>query len=444
MSKRFRIRGGKPLRGNVELRGDKSIGHRALLFAALAEGRSTIDGLSGGLDHRSTADILRALGVSIEESGGRAVVDGVGLDGLRVSERDLDCGNSGTTMRLLSGLLAGQQFSSCLVGDRSLSRRPMRRVVEPLRARGANIAGSEREGDVYPPLVIGKSKTGLIGLEYDMPVASAQVKSALLLAGLYARGPTALKEPVLSRDHTERMLLDLGVPIQTFGPMVVLDPDGWSRRWDSFDLVVPGDLSSAAFLIAAAQIVPGSSIAIEGCGVNPTRTGFLDALRPMGSSLRIEPKGARFASEPVADLHVRAGALRATDLGGELLVRMIDEVPAFSALAARAQGRSTIRDARELRVKESDRIAATATVLKAFGCVCSELDDGLVIEGARALTPAHVDSMGDHRIAMTSAVLALAADGESFVDDVECVDTSFPAFASIIEALGGELRVEET
>jgi 3-phosphoshikimate 1-carboxyvinyltransferase len=443
VSKRFRIRGGKPLRGKVELRGDKSIGHRALLFAALAEGRSTIEGLSGGLDHRSTADILRALGVSIAETAERVVVEGVGLEGLRPCERDLDCGNSGTTMRLFAGLLSGQQFSTCLVGDRSLSRRPMRRVVEPLRARGANIAGSEREGDVYAPLVIGKSKSGLIGLEYDMPVASAQVKSALLLAGLYARGPTALKEPMLSRDHTERMLLDLGVPIQTFGPMVVLDPDGWSRRWDAFDLVVPGDLSSAAFLIAAAQIVPGSSIAIEGCGVNPTRTGFLDALRPMGSTLRIEPKGARFASEPVADLHVRAGPLRATDLGGELLVRMIDEVPAFSALAARAQGRSTIRDARELRIKESDRIAATATILRAFGCTCSELEDGLVVEGAPELTPAHVDSMGDHRIAMTSAVLALAAGGESVVDDVECVDTSFPTFASIMQSLGGDLQVED-
>jgi 3-phosphoshikimate 1-carboxyvinyltransferase len=443
VSRRFRVRGGNPLRGRVELRGDKSIGHRALLFAALAEGSSRIEGLSGGLDHRSTADILRSLGVSIDESPDAVIVGGVGLDGLRAADRDLDCGNSGTTMRLFAGLLAGQRFDSCLVGDRSLSRRPMRRIVDPLRARGAAIGGSERDGDFYAPLVIGPAER-LIGLEYDMPVASAQVKSALLLAGLYARGPTALKEPVLSRDHTERMLLDLGVPIETFGPMVVLDPDGWSRRWDAFDLVVPGDLSSAAFLIAAAHIVPKSSVVVAGCGVNPTRTGFLDALRPMGSTLQIEPKGARFASEPVADLHVRSGRLRGTDLGGELIVRMIDEVPAFCALAARAGSKSVIRDARELRVKESDRIAATATVLRAFGCECSELEDGLIVEGAASLRPAHVDSMGDHRIAMTSAVLALAATGESVIDDVECVDTSFPAFASIIAALGGDLRVEES
>lgn len=448
MIRRYRIRGGRPLRGAMRVPGDKSIGHRAIIFASLAEGRSTITGLSGGLDNLSTAQIFREMAVSIDLDDERAVVEGVGLDGLKMPKGALDCGNSGTTMRLVAGILSAQRFGTRLVGDESLTRRPMRRVVDPLRARGANIAGvsGPKEGEVYPPLSVAPliDDEHLIALEYTSPVASAQVKSCLLLSGLWARGVTAISEPVLSRDHTERMMNALGVPIQVVGPMVVLDPVGWDRRWDGFTWHVPGDPSSAAFPMAAALLVPGSEVTLEGVCLNPTRTGLFDALRAMRARLAFTPKGEAAGAEPIGDVTVTHGPLGPAMTGGELLTRMIDEVPAFCAVASAANGRSDVRDAHELRVKESDRLATSAGVLRAFGLDCTELDDGMHVHGGAKPHAAEVDSGGDHRIAMMAAVLGMACEGETVVHDVACVDTSFPGFASLMSSLGADITVEES
>lgn len=443
---RFRIRGGKPLRGSVRVPGDKSIGHRALIFASLAEGRSTIRGLSAGLDNRCTALLFREMGVSIELGEGLAIVEGVGLDGLRMPGGVLDCGNSGTTMRLVAGLLVGQRFGTRLTGDASLTRRPMRRIVHPLRARGGHIGGvnGEREEEIYPPLSVAPLAPGesLIALEYASPVASAQVKSSLLLSGLYADGLTAITEPTVSRDHTERMLGALGVPIQATGPMVLLDPSGWDRRWSGFEWSIPGDLSGAAFVMAGGLMVEGSDVTIENVGLNPTRTGIVDALRAMHADMELTPKGEAAGGEPIGDVRVRYGRLGAALTGGEMLTRMIDEVPAFCAVAATATGRSDVRDARELRVKESDRLEASAEVLRAFGVDHTELEDGMHIHGAERLEGAEVHSRGDHRIAMMAAVLGMAARGETVVSDVDCVATSFPGFADTMASLGADITEE--
>lgn len=463
--KRFRIRGGRgPLAGVIEIPGDKSIGHRAILFSALARGTSELRGLSGGADNRATQQIFAAMGVGFEElvaeGRGQALrVHGVGLHGLMMPRENLDCGNSGTTMRLLAGLLSGQRFGSRMVGDASLTRRPMGRVVHPLRARGAHIAGVTKDGrragedeECYPPLAIAPLLEGelLAGMEYDMPIASAQVKSSMLLAGLYAKAPTLVNEPVVSRDHTERMMMALGVPLRTEGTAVALDvlADGWNdpgaRGWGSVDWRVPGDPSSAAFPLAAAALLPGSELELRGVGVNPTRTGFLDALRLFGVGFTAVPKEDGAGGEPVSDIYLeRSTRARGGLIGGELLVRMIDEVPAFCVVAAGASGRTEIRDAAELRVKESDRLAAMAQVLNAFGVPNEELPDGLIIEGGAALHGARVESRGDHRIAMSAALLALAASGESVIEDVACVETSYPGFADDLRALGADIVVEE-
>lgn len=447
---RLRVRSGPALRGRTEVPGDKSIGHRAVLFAGLARGRCVVRGLSGGADNRATVAAMKAMGVPIEEQGDELRVQGVGLRGLRMPTDVIDCGNSGTTMRLLAGLLSGQRFGTRLVGDESLTRRPMGRVIGPLRARGAHIGGTTREGrpategDLYPPLSIAPLVEGepLAGLEYDMPIASAQVKSSLLLSGLYAAGPTALSEPVVSRDHTERMLMALGVPLQTAGAAVLLDPAGWSGGWDGFEWEIPGDLSSAAFLLAAATMVPGSRVVVEGVGINPTRTGLLDALRFMGARVDLLRRPEGVPGEPTADLSVGHTALRGVLLGGELLVRMIDEVPALCAIAATAKGSTEIRDARELRVKETDRIAAMAAVLQAFGVPCQELEDGLVVTGGGPLRGARVHSRGDHRVAMAGALLGLVAEGETVVEDADCIATSFPTFVPTLQALGAAIEEE--
>lgn len=456
--KRWRVRGGRALRGAVRVPGDKSIGHRALLFGALAEGRARISGLSGGLDNLATAQALRDMGArvvfeppgsDVPDGGVTATVEGVGLHGLRLPPGALDCGNSGTTMRLLAGLLVGQRFGTRLVGDASLSRRPMKRVIEPLRARGGHIAGSVRldSQELYPPLAVAPLVEGerLRPLEYDMPVASAQVKSAILISGLYASGVTAIREPVLTRDHTERMLDALGVPIERAGSMVVLDPVGWRGGWDGFAWHVPGDASAAAFFVCAGLLVPGSELRVEAVNTNPTRTGLLDALRPMNAGVIVEPRTDDLGGEPVADLVVEhTRALFSGRIGGELVTRMIDEVPVFAALCARARGRSEVRDAEELRVKESDRVRRTVEFLGAFGVSAQELDDGFTLEGAgAALRGARVRSHGDHRIAMSAAVLALAVEAETVIDDVACVDTSFPAFVDRLRALGADIDVEE-
>jgi len=440
----------RPLVGSVPVPSDKSVGHRALMLGALCHGTSRIAGFAGGEDNESTLRAFESMGVGFEaqsEKRDEIRVRGVGLFGLRAPEHDLDCGNSGTTMRLLCGLLSAQPFSSRLVGDASLSRRPMLRVVEPLRMRGARISGEPhptKTGDLTAPLRIEGLGDGehLRALEYELPVASAQVKSALLLSGLYAHGTTTLREPTLSRDHTERMLLSLGVPLRTVGPIVEIDPAGWNGMMPAFDVTLPGDVSAAAFLIAAAVTVPGSRLTIRRVGTNPTRTGILDIARDMGVDLLIEPLGET-GGEPIANLHVGGEAVpHGVGVGGELIPRAIDEIPALCAIAARATGVTTIVDAAELRVKESDRIAAMTEVMRAFGIQCEPSEDGLTIQGAgpRPLTPATIDSRGDHRIAMAGAVLALGAKGESRIKDVECIRTSFPRFVGTLRALGANVR----
>jgi len=419
-----------------------------LIFGALGRGVSQITGLSEGLDNAATREAFRSMGVTVENSDTATTVHGVGLNGLQMPRDIIDCGNSGTTMRLLAGLLSGQRFGTRMVGDTSLTRRPMGRVIHPLRARGAHIAGTAgaKPAELYPPISIAPLVEGeaLTGIEYTMPVASAQVKSALLLSGLYAAGPTAIEEPVLSRDHTERMMLALGVPLQTAGASVVLDPNlDWAGGWDPFEWHVPGDPSSAAFPLLAAAMVPGSEVRVEDVCVNPTRTGLFDWLRLLGANISHRASGHGAGDEPMAEISVTHQMIRGSVAGGELIVRMIDEIPAVCALAAVSKGTTEIRDAAELRVKESDRIATMAEVLGAFGVPCEELPDGLIISGGAALHGAQVDSRGDHRIAMSAALLGLLADGESQIDGAEAVDTSFPGFVALMRSLGAEI-VEET
>jgi len=446
--KRYRVQKSGPLRGSVAIPGDKSIGHRAIIFGALSRGECHVTGLSGGLDNVATADCFRAMGVDITLGDRSARIRGVGLRGLQMPKQVLDCGNSGTSMRLLAGLLAAQRFGSRMVGDHSLMKRPMGRVIEPLRARGAHIAGTSgaKPGALYPPISIAPLVEGesLSGIEYDMPIASAQVKSCMLLAGLYANGPTIIREPVLSRDHTERMMIALGVPLETAGSMCKLDPNdpSWSGGWDPFTWEVPGDPSSATFMLAAAQMVPSSRVTATNVGVNPTRTGFFDVLRFMGVAPEIASQGDGAGGEPVAELMAVHRHAHGTTVGGELLVRMIDEVPALAVLAATVKGRTEIRDAEELRVKESDRIAVMAKALRDFGCPCEELPDGMIIDGGGPLHAARVESHGDHRIAMSAALLGLVAEGTTIVDDVECVETSFPGFPELLRSLGAHIEVE--
>jgi 3-phosphoshikimate 1-carboxyvinyltransferase len=437
----------KPLVGSVPVPSDKSIGHRALLFAAIAKGRSRVRDFSYGEDNVSTANCLRAMGVQIHDVSKTSIeVDGVGLFGLKPGDKPLDCGNSGTTMRLLTGLVCAQPFTSVLVGDETLMRRPMMRVAKPLRARGATIEGEPHKtkaGEITAPLRVGPQPPGkpLGALEYDSPVSSAQVKSAILLSGLFAHGTTHFKEPTVSRDHTERMMLALGVPIRTVGSIVEIDPAGWTGDMPALDVEVPGDISAAAFLLVAAGLVEGSRVTARGVGVNPTRTGLLEIARDMGVGLAIESQGDR-AGEPIAELHAWSGPLRAMTIGGEVVPRAIDEIPIACALAARAKGTTTIANAEELRVKESDRIATMAGVLRAFGVGCEERPDGLVIEGKdQPLQPAVIESKGDHRIAMTACVLGLLASGPTRVRDVECIATSFPKFVGTLRALGASIDV---
>jgi 3-phosphoshikimate 1-carboxyvinyltransferase len=438
----------RPLSGSVPVPSDKSISHRALILASIANGRSELRRFSYGEDNVSTLSAFRAMGVRVEDDErGTLAVFGGGLLGLKAPDRELDCGNSGTTMRLLAGLLAAQPFRTRLIGDASLSRRPMGRVVKPLRLRGATISGAMRSADLNDltaPLEIGPLAAGqrLQPLEYALPVASAQLKSALLLSGLYASGPTIVQEPVVSRDHTERMLDALGIPIETAGPIVALHPPADPQSLRAFDVDLPGDLSAAAFLLVAASLVEDSSVTTRATGLNPTRAGILDIIRVLGGTTGITPQGDAL-NEPFGEVTARHAALSAGTIGGELAVRAIDEIPIASALAARARGVTRFFDVAELRVKESDRIAKIAEILRAFGVGVEERDDGFDVEGRPEgrLSAAHIDSGGDHRIAMTAAVLGLVAEGESVIEDVDCIATSFPRFAGTLRALGAEAEV---
>ncbi len=424
---------GRPLRGTLDIPGDKSVSHRAVMFAALADGTSSIDGFLEGEDTRATAAIFSELGVRIETpSPSQRVVHGVGVDGLKAPQNLLDCGNAGTGMRLLAGLLAAQPFDSVLVGDESLSRRPMRRVTQPLARMGARIDTSEGG---LPPLRIHGGQT-LHGIDFTLEVASAQVKSAILLAGLYADGETRVHEPHPTRDYTERMLSAFGVDIE-FSPGHAHLRGG--QRLRATDIAVPADFSSAAFFLVAASIVPGSELRLRQVGLNPRRTGLLAALRMMGADIVEENHGSH-GGEPVADLLVRHAPLRGIEVPEALVPDMIDEFPALFVAAACAEGPSVIRGAAELRVKESDRLAAMAAGLRTLGLQVDETPDGATIHPG-ALAGGVVESHGDHRIAMSFAVAAQrVASGEVRVGDVANVATSFPGFDALATNAGFGLR----
>ncbi|WP_411834840.1 3-phosphoshikimate 1-carboxyvinyltransferase [Pseudoxanthomonas mexicana] len=418
----------QPLHGELTIPGDKSISHRAVMFAALADGVSRIDGFLEGEDTRATAAIFARLGVRIETpSASRRIVHGVGVDGLKPPAGDLDCGNAGTGMRLLAGLLAGQPFDSVLVGDESLSRRPMRRVTVPLARMGARI--DTAEGGL-PPLRIHGGQA-LAGIDHTLEVASAQVKSALLLAGLYARGETVVREPHPTRDYTERMLAAFGVDIE-FSPGHARLRGG--QRLRATDIEVPADFSSAAFFLVGASIVPGSRLRLRAVGLNPRRTGLLAALRMMGADIAEENHRVH-GGEAVADLLVRHAPLRGIEVPEALVPDMIDEFPALFVAAACAEGPTVVRGAAELRVKESDRLAAMATGLRALGLRVDETPDGATLHPG-ALQGGRIESHGDHRIAMAFAMAAQRAQGEVRIGDVANVATSFPGFDALARGAG--------
>jgi len=421
------------LTGKARVPGDKSISHRAALLAAVAQGTTEIEGYLEAEDCLGTLAAVRALGATAERRGeGAFRITGVGRHGLKEPSNVIDCGNSGTTARLLLGVLAGQPFWSVLTGDESLRRRPMGRVAEPLRGMGATIVG--RDGGKRLPLCVGGTRP-LKAIAYRSPVASAQVKTALLLAGLWADGPVTVEEPALSRDHTERMLEGFGARLEIEPRRVTITPGGELRGQP---VAVPGDISSAAFFLVAATIVSEGRVTIANVGVNPTRAGLLDVLGAMGAQLTVVPAGGSQAAEPAADLTITSAALHGGEVGGELVPRLIDEVPVLAVAACAADGVTRIRDAAELRVKESDRIHAIATELGRMGADIVELPDGLEIRGGQRLRGATVHSAGDHRIAMALVVAGLVADGSTVVDDTDCIATSFPGFVQALNGLAGQ------
>ena len=416
--------GGRPLRGRLRVPGCKGISHRALLFAAVADGRSVLRGLADGADVGATAACLDALGVRLRNADGAVTVGGSGFDGLREPAAVLDCANSGTSMRMLVGLLSGREFLSVLTGDESLSARPMGRVLDPLRAMGATVDG--REGGMLAPIVVRGG--ALQGVRHDLPTASGQVKTALVLAGLQAEGVTEIREPAPSRDHTERMLGALGVPLSR--------PDARTVRVEAgepepFELTVPGDPSSAAFFVVAATIVAGSELTITDVSLNPGRIAYVDVLRRMGASIEVTITG-RQVGEPVGDIHVVASELEATDIGGDEAI--IDELPVLAVAAAFAEGVTTIHDAAELAVKESNRIGTLEQELTQLGIGVEPRPDGLVIRGG-APVGAALKSHGDHRIAMAAAVAGLGAAGETTVRGFAATAVSYPGFAADLESV---------
>jgi 3-phosphoshikimate 1-carboxyvinyltransferase len=405
------------LRGRFSLPGDKSLSHRLAIFGALGHGETQIENFSSAADCASTLQCLQALGVSVRRDGTRVWVDGRGPEAFRPPQVDLDCGNSGSTLRILSGVLAGRPFRSVLTGDASLQGRPVERVAEPLRAMGARAVSTAGK----PPLTIDGG--GLRGITWEMAVASAQVKTAVLLAGLQAEGVTTVREPAQSRDHTERLLPAFGVAVERNG--AALSVQGGARL-TSVTMAVPGDASSAAFLVVAALILPDSEVRIDNVLLNPQRTGFLDVLRAMGA--RLEVGLDREAPEPVGWIVASTSRLHGTDVTAAQVPALIDEVPALAVAAACAEGRFTVSGAAELRIKESDRIAALAEGLGRMGVAVEERPDGLVIDGGRPLQGASVRAHSDHRIAMALAIAALAARGDTELEGAECASVSFPEF----------------
>ncbi len=415
-----------PLKGEITVAADKSISHRAVIFSSLAQGEGIIRNFLLAADTLSSCSCLRQLGVNIIRDGSTLRVYGKGLNGLGEASTVLDCGNSGTTMRLMSGILAARPFFSVLSGDESLNARPMRRVTQPLQAMGAQIWG--RKDGACPPLAIKGQE--LKGINYTMPVASAQVKSALLLAGLNAQGKTIIIEPEKSRNHSENMLSAMGADIEVNGCEIVLKP---GKDLQATEYLVPGDISSAAFFIVGASLVPGSELLIKDIGVNPTRSGIIEVLTDMGGKIKIENRRT-VGGEEIADLVVRTAELHGTRVEGDIIPRLIDEIPILAVAMAQAKGESIINGASELRVKETDRIAAICSELGKMGVAIQEYEDGFKIKGSPGfIKGSHVDSHGDHRIAMSLAIAALCADGETIIDGAEAVSISFPEFWDMLQ-----------
>ncbi|MFH1239184.1 MAG: 3-phosphoshikimate 1-carboxyvinyltransferase [bacterium] len=417
----------KKLKGTIQMPGDKSISHRAIILGAIAEGKTRIKGFLRGEDCLNTIKIFRQLGIDIEEnSPAGIVIKGKGLHGLSKPASFLDAGNSGTTLRLVSGILAGQNFTSTITGDKSLSARPMKRIIAPLREMGAVIEARE---DNFAPLVITGGE--LKGINYVSQVASAQVKSCLLLAGLYSRGETTVTEPVKSRDHTERMLKYFGIEIKEKGLTVgVKNP----ARLTGQAITVPGDISSAAFFVIGAILLPDSRITIKNIGLNPTRTGILTVLKQMGAKIIIENEKTD-GDEPVGDLIVKAGALKGVKITGGLIPFLIDEIPILAVAATQAEGATEISGAGELRVKETDRIKAISSQLALMGARIEEKEDGMIIYGGTRLKGGCVNSFGDHRMAMSLVIAGLLAEGKTTVKNTECISTSLPGFMDILKQI---------
>ena len=414
------IRQAKTLRGQITVPGDKSITHRAVMFNALSEGEARIRGFLNSADCASTIAAFSAMGAQIHTKGTDCYVKGTGLHGLHAPTGPIDCGNSGTTTRLISGILAGQSFDTILTGDASLSKRPMRRIMAPLSQMGAQIT-SAADNDCLPLHIFGAA---LHGISYTSPVASAQVKSAVLLAGLYADSPTTVTEPEKSRDHSERMLSAFGAELSEDGLSVTIKP---CDHLTAQDITVPGDISSAAFFLAAGSLLSDSEILVKNVGLNPTRDGVYRILKKMGADLTLLNE-KNIGGEPSADILVRSSSLHSCEIDGAIIPALIDELPVLAVAAAFADGTTVIRDAGELRVKESDRIAAVVQGLRAMGADAEEQEDGMIIRGGRTLHGAEIDCFDDHRIAMSFAVAGLAAEGTTTLRGADCVKISYPAF----------------
>lgn len=416
------------LRGTATVPGDKSLSHRAVMFGALAQGDTHVRGWLSAGDTEASLRCVRALGVAIDRhSDSEMTIHGTGQ--LHPADGPLDFVNAGTGIRLMAGIMAGQPFASVLDGSEQLRRRPMKRIIAPLRLMGADITGT----DDRAPLAVKPAR--LRGIRYELPMASAQVKSAVLLAGLFAQGVTTVVEPGPTRDHTERMLSAMGVDVVTEGNAVILTPGSPLKP---SDFSVPGDFSSAAFLLVAGALVPDSDITLTGVNLNVTRTGLLDALLAMGADITVIEKGLE-AGEPAGEIRVRHSVLKGVEIGGEMVVRMIDEFPVLMVAALHAEGRTVVRDAQELRVKETDRLAVMTAELRKLGAEITETEDGFIIDGPQKLRGAGVDGHDDHRVAMSMTVAGLVADGDTMVDDAKCAGDSFPGFAETLARLGGRL-----
>lgn len=417
------------LKGTIPIPGDKSISHRSVMFGSMAQGKTTVENFLPGDDCLSTISCFSKLGVKIEQDGSYVTVYGNGLEGLRESSEILDVGNSGTTARLMMGILSGLPFHSVLIGDESIAKRPMKRVTAPLRDMGARIQGNQ-DGNFTPISIQGG---GLSGLEYVSPVASAQVKSAILLAGLQAEGVTTVREPFKSRDHTERMLRAFGVEVKEEENCKV-SVAGGQKLVSDLHIVVPGDISSAAFFLVAGAIVPDSKVTLQRVGLNSTRTGVLDVLKNMGASLSYS-NVVEDGPEPYADITVESSELKGVEIGGDIIPRLIDEVPIIALMATQAVGTTVIKDAEELKVKETNRIDTVVNELKKLGADIEATEDGMIIKGKTKLNGGTLDSYGDHRIGMMGAIASLIADGETVLENDGAINVSYPSFFEHMESL---------